>query len=133
MSIILPFIALLLYFYLKIWYYTSMNHRVTEIRKELDLSQEEFAARLGLKQAALSMIESGKNALTDKNIKIICSALNVSETWLRTGTGPIFEASPYEKEFFAVYKTLLPETQKALLKLAKDLLKTQQKMEKQLP
>ncbi|AEF80551.1 helix-turn-helix domain-containing protein [Leadbettera azotonutricia] len=107
-----------------------MNHRVAEIRKELDLNQEEFADRLGLKQTALSMIESGKNALTEKNIKIICSVLNVSETWLRTGIGPMFEASPYEKEFFAVYKTLLPETQKALLKFAKELLKVQKKTAK---
>jgi transcriptional regulator with XRE-family HTH domain len=107
-----------------------MNHRIAEIRKELDMNQEEFAARLGLKRTALSMIELGKNTLTEKNIKMICLTFNVSETWLRSGKGAMFEASPYEKEFFAVYKTLLPETQQALLKLAKDLLKTQKKMGK---
>jgi transcriptional regulator with XRE-family HTH domain len=107
-----------------------MNHRITEIRKELDMNQEEFASRLGLKRTALSMIESGSNTLTDKNIKLICLTLNVSEAWLRTGKGPMFEASPYEAEFFSIYKNLLPETQKALLKFAKDLLKTQKKLGK---
>jgi predicted DNA-binding protein YlxM (UPF0122 family) len=37
----------------------------------------------------------------------------------------MFTASPYENEFFEIYGSLLPETQKALLKLAKDLLATQ--------
>jgi transcriptional regulator with XRE-family HTH domain len=104
--------------------------RIAEIRKELDMNQEEFGSCIGLKRTALSMIESGKNALTDKNIKMICLTFNVNETWLRSGKGPMFAASPYEKEFFTIYKTLLPETQQALLKLAKDLLKTQKKMGK---
>jgi transcriptional regulator with XRE-family HTH domain len=104
-----------------------MNKRIIEIRKHLKFNQDTFAARLGLRRTALSMIESGKNVLTEKNIKLICLTFNVNETWLRTGRGEMFGASPYEKEFFEIYKNLMPETQQALLRFAKDLLKMQKK------
>jgi len=74
------------------------------------------------------MIEKGGNALTEKNIRLICMIFNVSEDWLRAGNGEMLAASPYEKEFFEIYGSLLPETQKTLLRLAKDLLATQEKL-----
>ena len=73
------------------------------------------------------MIELGDNALTEKNIKLVCMTFNVNESWLRTGDGEMFAASPYEKEFFDIYGSLLPGTQEALLRLAKDLLAIQKK------
>jgi transcriptional regulator with XRE-family HTH domain len=106
-----------------------MKDRIAEIHNILKLNQAEFAKRLGMKATALSMMESGKNALTDKNIKLICMLFNVSETWLRTGSGEMFTASPYETEFFEIYKGLLPETQQALLEFSKRLLETQNKRE----
>jgi len=105
-----------------------MNERIRLIRKTLKLTQGEFAKRLGMQSTALSMIEKGGNALTEKNIKLICITFNVSEDWLRTGNGEMLAASPYEKEFFEIYGGLLPETQEALLRLAKDLLATQEKL-----
>jgi transcriptional regulator with XRE-family HTH domain len=106
-----------------------MQDRISEIRTVLKLNQAEFASQLGMKATALSMLESGKNALTEKNIKLICMLFNVSETWLRTGNGEMFTASPYETEFFEIYKGLLPETQQALLEFSKRLLETQNKGE----
>ena len=104
-----------------------MRDRIRALRKVLGLNQKEFAQRLGMKSTTLSMIEVGDNALTDKNIKLICMTFNVNENWLRTGKGEMFTASPYEKEFFDIYSGLPPEMQKALLRLAKDLLATQNK------
>jgi len=71
------------------------------------------------------MIEVGDNVLTEKNIKLVCMIFNVNENWLRTGKGEMFAASPYEKEFFDIYNSLPPDIQKALLRLAKDLLAAQ--------
>ena len=105
-----------------------MNDRIRLIRKALKLTQGELAKHLGMQSSALSMIEKGENALTEKNIKLICMTFNVSEDWLRTGGGEMFAASPYEKEFFEIYGGLLPETQDTLLRLAKDLLATQRKL-----
>ena len=67
------------------------------------------------------MIERGVNNLTDKNIKLICSVFNVSEEWLRNGTGNMCNNSPYIKELYAIYNALAPETQLSLLKIAREL------------
>ena len=107
-----------------------MKERIRAVRKALKLNQGEFAERLGMQGAALSMIEVGDNPLTEKNIKLVCMTFNVNENWLRTGRGEMFAASPYEREFFEIYGNLLPETQKALLQLGKDLLVTQKKLSK---
>jgi len=104
-----------------------MKERVLALRKVLKLNQKEFAQKLGMKRTTLSMIEVGDNALTDKNIKLVCMTFNVNENWLRTGKGEMFVSSPYEKEFFDIYNGLPPEIQKALLRLAKDLLAAQTK------
>jgi len=80
-----------------------------------------------MKSTTLSMIEVGDSALTEKNIKLVCMTFNVNENWLRTGKGEMFAASPYEKEFFDIYNNLPPDIQKALLRLAKDLLASQNK------
>ena len=45
----------------------------------------------------------------------------------------MFAASPYEKGFFEIYGDLLPETQEALLRLAKDLLATQKRLSGEKP
>jgi transcriptional regulator with XRE-family HTH domain len=109
-----------------------MKDRIRAIRKILNLNQGEFAERIGLKSTALSMIELGKNALTGQNIKLICMAFNVNDVWLRTGKGEMFLASPYEKEFFEIYRDLMPETQQALLRLAQALLKNQKNLLKEI-
>jgi transcriptional regulator with XRE-family HTH domain len=104
-----------------------MRERIRALRKTLNLNQKEFAEQLGMRSTTLSMIEVGDNALTEKNVKMVCMTFNVNENWLRTGKGEMFAASPYEKEFVDIYCGLLPETQKALLQLAKDLLVIQKK------
>jgi transcriptional regulator with XRE-family HTH domain len=101
--------------------------RVIEIRKELKLTQTEFAKRLGIRQTALSMIELRHNDLTTQNVKLICLSFNVNEKWLRTGEGEMFKASPYEAEFFEIYKGLTEDIQHALLGFARELLEIQQK------
>jgi transcriptional regulator with XRE-family HTH domain len=107
-----------------------MKDRVAAIRKALKLRQTEFAKRLGMRSTSLSSIEVGDNTLTEKNIKLICMLFNVDETWLRTGVGEMFSpaASPYETEFFHIYKGLMPETQQALLQFARELLATQKRL-----
>jgi transcriptional regulator with XRE-family HTH domain len=105
-----------------------MRERIQKIRKSLGLNQKEFAERLGMKRTTLSMIEVGDNTLTEKNIRLICMTFNVSEEWLRTGKGEMFTASPYEQEFFEIYRDLLPETQQSLLQFARQLLATQRQL-----
>ena len=67
-----------------------MNERIRELRKELRLTLDKFGERIGLKKSALSLIENGKNGVTDQVFKAICREFNVNDEWLRTGEGDMF-------------------------------------------
>lgn len=68
-----------------------MNKRIKEVRKELGLTQDEFAAKLGLTRGAITNIELNKTEPKPLLVNLICSTYNVNEYWLRTGNGEMFE------------------------------------------
>lgn len=67
-----------------------LNTRIKEIRKAVNLTQDEFGKRLGISNTAISKIEKGENNVSEQNIISICREFNVNEKWLRNGTGEIF-------------------------------------------
>ncbi len=67
-----------------------MKDRIKQIRKELDLTQQEFADRLGIKRGGIANYEIGRNEPADSVISLICREFNVNEQWLRDGTGDMF-------------------------------------------
>ncbi len=71
-----------------------MNERLKELRKALKLTQRQLGERLGIGDTAVSKIEKGDNTLTEQNIKLICKEFRVSESWLRTGDGEMFDPDP---------------------------------------
>lgn len=108
-----------------------MNERVKEIRKALQLTQQEFAARLKVRQQTISMIEAGNNYPSEQLIGGICREFRVNEEWLRTGAGEMFIPSPETvvdklaedyrlcpeaKAMVAQFITLDPEAQLAVFK-----------------
>jgi transcriptional regulator with XRE-family HTH domain len=109
----------------------AMHDRIRKVRKALKLNQEDFGKKLGLTQTSLSMIESGKCVIIEKNIKLICATFNVNEYWLRTGEEEMFCASPHEKEFQEIFSNLTPDTQLGLLLIARELLNVQRKLLKE--
>lgn len=68
----------------------TQGERVKEVRKSLDLTLEKFGERLGVTKVAISNIENGNRSLTDQMQKSICREFNISEDWLRDGTGNMF-------------------------------------------
>jgi transcriptional regulator with XRE-family HTH domain len=91
-----------------------MNKRLKELRKALKMTQAEFAAKLEMAQNSYSKIELGDNALTDKNIFLICLIFSVNETWLRTGEGEMFYTASKakgedEQELLEMFRILSPE------------------------
>lgn len=68
----------------------TLNERVKQLRKNLDLTMEKFGEKIGVKKSAISLIESGRNSLTEQMIKSICREFDVDEEWLRNGTGSMF-------------------------------------------
>ena len=69
-------------------------NRIKELRKTLDLSQKDFALRLGVTDVAISRIERGERSLTEQMAKSICREYKVNYPWLINGTGEIFSNLP---------------------------------------
>ena len=67
-----------------------MNERIKKLRKTLDLTQQEFADKIGVKQNTVAQYEMGRNIPIDSVIFLICREFNVNEEWLRNGTGEMF-------------------------------------------
>lgn len=67
-----------------------MNSRIKRARRHLQLSQKEFADKLGITQSGVSWMEQAGNNVSDQNVRLICSLFNVCENWLRTGNGDMF-------------------------------------------
>lgn len=67
-----------------------MKDRIKKLRKELDLTQQEFADKLGTARNNIAGYETGKRSPSDAVISLICTKFNVNEHWLRDGTGEMF-------------------------------------------
>ena len=64
-----------------------MHERIKSLRRDLKMTQQEFADRLHIKRGAVANYEVGRNVPADSVIALICKELGVSEMWLRTGEG----------------------------------------------
>ena len=71
-----------------------LKERIKKIRKELDLTQQKFSDKIGVKRNTIAMYEMGRTVPSEQTIKSICREFNVNEEWLRTGNGKMFMASP---------------------------------------
>ncbi len=86
-----------------------MKDRIRALRKALDMTQKEFAEKIGLKRNSVASYEIGKNYPMDTVIKSICREFNVNEDWLRTGEGEMFIQLPEEDEIAAYVSDLLED------------------------
>lgn len=107
-----------------------MDERLKKLRRDLDLTQQEFAERIGIKRNTLANYEAGRNEPIDAVISLICKEFNVSEEWLRTGVGEMFapdasneienlvrkyDLSDVDQALIEKYVKLRPPIRKALL------------------
>lgn len=67
-----------------------MGERIKELRKALKMTQQEFADRLNVQRGSIASYETGRISPSNAAISLICKELNVSEDWLRNGTGEMF-------------------------------------------
>lgn len=92
---------------------SNQGNRIKELRRNLGLTQEKFATQIGIKRNSLSQIESGINSLSPQNMLLICKEWNVSEEWLRDGTGEMFGETDKRQQLHAWADKVLadsPET-----------------------
>ena len=100
-----------------------MNERLRKLRKSLDMTQQNFGARISVKGNTVAQWESGRNEPSDSTIFLICREFNVNEDWLRTGNGEMFVKETSDEEFMKVAKAVASgntETDKAIRKVLID-------------
>ncbi|MDO4317898.1 MAG: helix-turn-helix transcriptional regulator [Lachnospiraceae bacterium] len=108
----------------------TLNERIKKVRKDLGLSQKEFAAKIGISQRAVSWGEQPGNNVPDNTIKALCMIFKVNEPWIRYGTEPMYiesstfsldifletqQATPLEIDILKAYFELEPDIRKMLL------------------
>ena len=71
-----------------------MKERLKKLRKALDLTQQEFADRIGISRGNIATHETRDGSPGNSVINLICREFNVNETWLRTGAGEMFVEAP---------------------------------------
>ena len=86
-----------------------MNERIRKIRKTLNLTQQKFAEKIGVKQNTVAQYEMGRNIPIDSVISLICKEFNISEEWLRTGKGDMFLPADRNTDIAKLTKQLLNE------------------------
>lgn len=87
-----------------------MNNRIKELRKALNLSQDEFGTRLHISGASVSRLESGINHPSKQTVSLICSSFHISEAWLRTGKGSMFTEISRDDEIASFVNSILHDS-----------------------
>ena len=72
----------------------TIGNRIRTLRHSLNLTQQEFADRIGIKRNTVGSYEIDRNTPIDAVVSLICREFGVSETWLRNGDGTMFIPEP---------------------------------------
>lgn len=86
---------------------TILNERIKKLRKSLDLTQQEFAEKIGTNRNNIAGYETGKRSPSEAVISLICRVFNVNEKWLRTGEGGMRPQQTEEDQIAAAVERLI--------------------------
>ena len=88
----------------------TLNERIKELRKQLSLTQDEFARRLGVTRGVITNIEFDKTTPKDQFVSLICREFGVSQAWLVDGEGEMFVARSRNEEIALVVNSIMAES-----------------------
>lgn len=106
-----------------------MNERIRELRKVLSLNQTEFGDKIGVKQTTIAGYERGARVPLDSVILSICKEFNVSEEWLRTGEGRMFEELTEQQRIMKYTAMLLKDTDSVIAEAIKNFIVTYEQLD----
>lgn len=75
-----------------------MKDRVKKVRKNVGMTQQDFAKALNVSKSTIESIEYGRREMSDRTLKDICRVFHISEKWLTTGEGEMIQAPSREAE-----------------------------------
>ena len=93
-----------------------MNERIKELRKALNLTQDEFGSKIGVKRNTVAQYEIGRGSPLDSVVFSICREFGVNEDWLRNGIGEMFTFVPTEEIEALAHRYNLPDMAKRIVK-----------------
>lgn len=96
-----------------------IGQRIKQLRNHLNLTQQVFADRLGLKQNTIATYEIGRLTPSDRTIADICREFGASETWLRTGDGEMLLPSDPDTEIDTILGEIAGSDDKLIKKIIK--------------
>ena len=106
-----------------------MKERLKQLRKTLDLTQQKFADRLGVKRNTVGQWECGINAITDQVVFSICREFDVNEEWLRTGEGEMFEQMTEQQKLLKYTGMLLKDKDSAIVNAIQSFIVTYEQLD----
>ena len=83
---------------------------------ELELTQMQFAEKIGLSRNYIAMIEMGAREPSDRTISDICRVFGVSEAWLRDGTEPMYVQRSENERMAMLFNDVLAEADESTRK-----------------
>lgn len=70
-----------------------LSNRIRSFRRSLDLTQQKFAEKLGVKSSTIMFVEQGRTKPSLELLLKISVTFKVSEQWLLTGKGKKYTGS----------------------------------------
>lgn len=80
---------------------TSLGCRIKAIRASQNMTQQDFADRIGVSRGGLANYEVDRNEPIDAVIMAICREFGVNEDWLRSGEGEMLQPVDRNEEIAA--------------------------------
>lgn len=102
----------------------ELGERVYNLRKEMKMSQEDFASLCGLSRPTISAIENARTSSTPDNLARIASACGVTVDYLQHGDSfsiskKIQGLLDSDKEYIRFFLNLKPEQKENMMAMIK--------------
>ena len=106
-----------------------MKEQLKKLRKHLDMTQQAFADKIGMKQNTIAQYEMGRIIPSDAIVFSICREFGVNENWLRTGEGEMFEQLTEQQKLMKYTALLLKNKDSAIATAIQTLIVTYEQLD----
>lgn len=111
--------------------------RIKQIRKRVNMSQQEFGKQLGVSRDVIGNIEYGRVEPKEIFIDHLCHIFSISKDWLLYGTGEMTDEHIESKnnidEAIKIFEELSPDLQDYALKQIRLIYELQEQEKKESP
>jgi transcriptional regulator with XRE-family HTH domain len=95
----------------------TINQRIRQVRVTLELNQRKFSTLLSLSSGYIAGIEAEVRVVNGRLIKLIVAEFGVSEEWLKTGKGDMFNSPKVDEKsakLISLFNDFTPKYKEAL-------------------